>query len=480
MKHAALLAALLLGAAAPQDARPNIVWINVDDLSAPFGCYGEKYIRTPNVDRLAAEGLRFSRAFLTATVCSPSRSALITGMFQTSIGAHHHRSGRGVEKVRLPAGVVPVPTLFKTAGYWTSLGDWPLKGKAVGKTDYNFDWDPSIYDSNDWADRKPGQPFFAQVMLHGGKVRHAKAWPETALRELGSLSTPEQVELPPYYPADPVILADWAQYLDAARYVDKLVGQLVKRLADEGVLDRTYLVFFCDNGISHARGKQFLYDEGMRTPLIVRGPGIPKGAVRHDLVQHIDLAAVSLARAGIAIPPAMQGQDFLAGGYKPREIAFAARDRCDETVEELRAIRTREWKYIRNGFPKRPHLQPNRYKDDKPILKRLRELHAEGKLDAIQSLLFAPERPAEELYDLEKDPWEINNLAAHPAYQATLEALRARLERWRKETGDRGRESEAQYDSDMEVYLREPKAPAAQEAIRRNIDLMKRWAAEGR
>jgi arylsulfatase A-like enzyme len=472
---------LLLGASGQEAARPNIVWVCVDDMSAPFGCYGERAIATPNVDRLAAEGLKFTRAFLTATVCSPSRSALITGMYQTSIGAHHHRSGRGVLKIPLPDGVEPLPAIFRRAGYWTSIGDWAGEiRKGLGKTDYNFEWDRSIYDGNDWAGRKPGQPFFAQVMLNGGKHRHAKTWTAFAEKELGGLTDPESVVLPAHYPRDPVILADWAQYLDCARYVDKLVGRLLARLEEEKILEHTLIAFFCDNGISHARGKQFLYDEGMRTPLILRGPRIPRGAVREDLVQHIDLAAVSLASAGLSIPKGMQGRDFMAPGYAVQDAVFAARDRCDETVEELRALRTIRWKYIRNGYPKRPHLQPNRYKDGKAIVKRLKELHAEGKLDAAQSRIFAPERAPEELYDLDADPGELRNLAGEAAYRGTLEELRARLDRWRKETGDRGRESAAQYDSDMEVYLRGLRVPQEAEGLKRNIELMKRWAAEGR
>ena len=151
--------------------RPNIVWIFVDDMSANFSCYGERLIETPHVDRLAREGTKFTRAFVTAPVCSPCRSALITGCYQTTIGAHHHRSGRGELKIHLPSGVEPVPALFKRAGYYTCIGGPLVRGKGLGKTDYNFEWDESIYDGNDWSGRKPGQPFFMQVQLNGGKHR---------------------------------------------------------------------------------------------------------------------------------------------------------------------------------------------------------------------------------------------------------------------------------------------------------------------
>lgn len=240
-------------------AHPNILWIIMDDVGAELPCYGERAIRTPNIDRLVREGTKFDRAFLTAPVCSPSRSAMITGMYQTSIGAHHHRSGRGVEKIHLPQGVEPVPALFKRAGYTTCNGACPAKNNRLGKTDYNFEWDPAIYDGADWAGRAP--------------------------------------------------------------------GQILKRLEDEGILEQTVIIFMGDNGISHARGKQFLYDEGIRMPFIMRGPGIPRGKVRGDLVEHIDMAAVSLALAGIATPGWIQGRNFLAADYKKRDAVFAARDR---------------------------------------------------------------------------------------------------------------------------------------------------------
>ncbi|HEX4132941.1 MAG TPA: sulfatase [Pirellulales bacterium] len=461
--------------------RPNIVWIFVDDMSPNFSCYGETTVSTPRVDAMAATGTKFTRAFVTAPVCSPCRSALITGMYQTSIGSQNHRSGRGTEKIHLPQGVEPVPVLFQRAGYYTCIGGSPVKGTtAIGKTDYNFEWDEKMYDGTDWSGRQPGQPFFMQVQLSGGKHRHGAKWTAFVKKELGSSTPPEKVTLPHYYPRDPVILDDWAQYLDAVRYTDYEVGLVLDRLEKEGLADSTIVCFMTDHGISHARGKQFLYDEGTHVPLVIRGPGIAAGKVRTDLVEQIDLAALSLALAGIAIPASMQGRDILATSYKPRDAVFAARDRCDETIDHIRSVRTDRYKYIRNFLPKRPHLQPNRYKDAKQIVQRLRELHAEHKLDAVQELLFAPERAPEELYDLTADPHEINNLAGESAYQSTLLDLRGRLDRWMAETGDLGREPEstAMYDSDMAEYLRGHKRGT--DALESNIRLMKRWAAEGK
>ena len=471
-----------------QAARPNILWFVVDDMSADFSCYGEKLIQTPAVDKLAAEGTKFTHAFVTAPVCSPCRSALITGMYQTSIGSHHHRSGRGELKIQLPAGVEPVPALFQKAGYYTCIGSG-LTGAApqgkkkkagLGKTDYNFDYDAGIYDSHDWAGRGD-KPFFMQVQLSGGKLRggtdaSAQKLSRSAADTFGKAVQPDEVTLPPYYPRDPVLLRDWAAYLDAVRFTDQHVGRVMERLEKEGLLENTLVIFMTDHGISHARGKQFLYNEGTHIPFIVRGPGIAKGAVRDDLIMHIDMAALSLAAAGLPIPKTMHGRDILAKDHQLREAIFAARDRCDETVERLRSVRTRQFLYIRNFHPQRPHLQPNAYKDGKSIVQALRALHADGKLPAIsESLLFSPTRPAEELYDYQADPFQLTNLAANPEFKAQLESHRAKLDQWMADTQDKGPESEAMYDSDMAEYLGKGNPEVA-----KNIALMKQWAKEGK
>ncbi len=466
---------------AAADARPNILWIVMDDVGIELPCYGERAIQTPHLDRLVREGTKFDRAFLTAPVCSTARSALITGMYQTTIGAHHHQSGRGQHKIALPPGVEPVPAILRRAGYYTSNGPYPAKGRSPGKTDYNFTWDTTIYDGSDWSGRRPGQPFFAQLQLWGGKNRNDDGtWHrEQAPRELGALTPPESVQLPPYYPRDPLILQDWAEYLDCLRYCDQLVGQILQRLEREGILDQTLVVLLGDNGISHARGKQFLYDEGIRTPFLVRGPGVPRGAVRADLIEHIDLAATSLAFAGLDVPAWMQGRDVFARAYQPRDAVFGARDRCGETVDQIRSVRTERYKYLRNFFPDRPLLQPSNYKDGKEIIQRLRALHAAGSLNPLQeTILFAPQRAPEELYDVQADPFETRNLAADPSHQATLLALRARLARWQRETRDPGPESPEVYEQEMAYQISKTRAGAERESVERNVALMRAWAVE--
>lgn len=492
---AAVLSTFLLAAAVHGADRQNILWIVVDDMSANFSCYGEETIETPHVDRLAAEGLRFTRAYATSPVCSTFRSAMITGMYQNSIGAHHHRSGRGEHRIQLPDGVRPLPEIFQEAGYWTCIGSGlpgfdssgnPTETNRLGKTDYNFDWNPKIYDSHDWAGRAEGQPFFMQVQLHGGKIRgaseaHYQRIEKRMAEEFDGPTDPESVELPPYYPRDPVLLRDWATYLDSVRITDEHVGKVVARLEDEGLLENTLIVFFTDHGISHARGKQFLYDEGTHIPLVIRGRSIAAGKTRTDLVEHIDVAALSLAAAGIEIPEKMEGQNILARSYKPKEAVFAARDRCGEAADRIRSVRTDQFLYIKNFYPERPLLMPSNYKDSKLILKRLRELHAAGKTGELaRQLLFAPKRPAEELYLYGEDPWQTKNLAEDPQYAEALAEHRDHLESWIERTGDPGPETPGVYVLETEDQMKVTRNKASREAYRKNSELYIRWASEGK
>lgn len=436
---AVFLGVSLLGFSAPEPpTRPNILWILGEDASAHIGCYGETAIRTPHLDRLARDGVRFENAFVTCPVCSPSRSAMITGMVQTTLGAHNHRSQNKSAKAGgnvafydsyvLPKGVKLIPQLFKEAGYFTTLGS-VKRGKGLGKTDYNFIWDPEAYDGSDWKRCPKNKPFFAQIDLRGGKNRRA--------RQHGT--DPERVKLPPYYPDHPVLRRDWADYLNSWVQMDLEVGDVLEQLDEEGVADNTIVFFWTDHGVSHLRGKQFLYEEGIRVPFIVRFPdGRLKGTVREDLVIHIDIAATSLAMAGIPIPKNVQGLDLLADDYAPRNSVFSARDRCDESVDILRCVRTKRYKYIRNFLAHVPHAQPNQYKDGKTIVRTMRQLHSEGKLTPLQDRVFAARRPLEELYDLKEDPYETRNLAADPAHKETLDDLRRELTRWMCRTKDLG------------------------------------------
>lgn len=424
-----------LVASARAGRRPNILWIIGEDMGPELGCYGEPLMRTPNLDGLAAQGARFTRAFVTAPVCSPSRSALITGMYQTSIGAHQHRSHRR-DGYTLPEPVKLITDHFRAAGYFTANVKTAAPGvRGTGKTDFNFQA-AKPFDGDDWSKRREGQPFYAQVNF--AEAHRGGAWKKA--REQDYLVDPDQVELPPYYPDHPVVRDDWANYLDSINLLDKKVGAVLQRLEEEGLADNTIVFFLGDNGRCHVRGKQWLYEGGIHIPLIVRWPGrIKPGTVRGDLISAIDISATSLKLAGIKPPDYMQGQVFLGPGAQQRDFVVAARDRCDETVDRIRCVRTRRYKYIRNFHPDRPYTQRNAYKERQyPALAILKQLHAEGKLTPAQELFMAPQRPLEELYDLAADPHEVHNLAGFPKYQRTLKRLRGILERWMAETGDMG------------------------------------------
>ena len=478
-------------------AQPNIVWIVVEDMSCHFGFQGEACVKTPNVDKLAREGIVFSNAYITAPVCSAARSAMITGMYQTTIGAHHHRSSRGKIKIDLPQKYPTIPELFRDAGYYTCnvefAGSQPTGFDRFGKEDYNFVYKRNqLYDGPDWSGRKAGQPFFAQVQLRGGKLRNVDKWYDEVKSGIDSLVTSTDVMLPPYYPPHPAFLEDWATYLNSVQYTDKEVGLVIDRLSKENLLDNTIIFFLTDHGISQARGKQFTYDEGAKIPFVVWAPKRileskldPKKQLRNELISHIDMSATSLDLAGIPIPNLMQGRTLFGDKARPREYAVIARDRCDETVDRIRAIRQDNFKYIRNYFPNRPYLQPCAYKDAKPFMKPLRVLYDSGKLNAVQSLHLAETRPKEELYDLSSDPFEINNLASNPRYADRIKEFRATLKSWEVSTNDLGQtpESEAMYDSDMNAYLSprmRKRKPDYVVEVEKNIAMMKEWKATGR
>jgi len=418
------------GPVAGNKNKPNVLWIVIEDASCHISCYGETAIETPYIDALAGEGVRFENAFTSAAVCSPVRSALVTGMYQTTSNAHNHRSqvkeGKGggnvdyYESFSLPTEVPLASKLFEDAGYYTT--NEKLNGET-GKTDYNFVAE-NIYSGTTWKACPAGTPFFSQIQLRGGKNRSRMA--ET-----------ESFKLPPYYFEDEVMRHDWKEYLGSWLDTDQDVMQIVDDLKAAGVYDQTLIVLLTDHGVSHLRGKQFLYDEGTKVPLIVKFPGGKnKGTVRSDMVKHIDILASSLAAAGIEVPEHLQGMDLFAENYTKQEYIFTTRDRCDETTEIIRSVRSEKYKYIRNFLSYRPHAQRNQYKDGKLISKHTRELWENGSLNELQARFYLPVRPPEELYDLENDPFEINNLAGNPAHNEVLSSLRGRLYKWMDETND--------------------------------------------
>lgn len=433
------------------DERPNVLWIYLEDVSGWFGCYGETLIETPNIDALAKSGTRFDRFYTPAGVCSTTRSAIVTGMMQTSIGAHNHRSCRPnfrgksmgeYDKNVLPSHVVPLPMRFRQAGYWTF--------NEGGKDDYNFEYDlAEFYDfvpkkrrgwgpaelvaGNCWRGKKPDQPFFGQVQLGGGKL--GKRAPKRVDRAA--------VKVPPYYPDVAEVREEIAHHYDCLLKTDEQVGEVIAALKRDGLFENTIIFMFSDHGMKLHRHKQLLYEGGIHMPLIVAGKGMPVDKVRDDLVSGIDVSAASLAVSGIGVPKGMEGWNFMAANYQPRKFVVSARDRCDYTIEKIRAVVTPRFKYLRNYLTDRPYMQPT-YKDPWDVTKKFRAMMANGEMNETQLLFFGDKRVPEEFYDLENDLHEINNLAGDPAFAEDLKKHRQLLAGWIEETGDKGQAPESE------------------------------------
>lgn len=436
--------------------QPNILWIIAEDMGPELSCYGTPEVKTPTLDRLAKKGMLFKNAFTVTPVCSTSRSSFMTGMYAMSIDAHNHRSHREGTNP-LPDGVRVITDWLRPAGYTTGnikklTKDRKLSKfyKGTGKTDWNFTYSKGKkpFDVSDWDELKNQQPFYAQINF--SETHRGGAW-NTSHEQIGYQADPAKVKIPDYYPDHPVTRAVWAQYLNAVMAVDKKVAFILDLLKRDQLDKNTIIIFLGDHGRAMPRGKQWPYDSGLHIPLIVYWPegnsALPtpanyqRGKKSQQLISSIDLSATTLALAGITKPKQMQGQVFLGSQAEPaRKYLFGGRDRGDETVLHIRTARDKRYRYLRNGYPKRPFLQINRYKETNyPILGLMRYLHAEGKLTGPALNLMASSRPKEELYDLQNDPWETNNLANSKAHQAIKNRLSQALDQWIIEIDDQGR-----------------------------------------
>jgi N-sulfoglucosamine sulfohydrolase len=412
---------------------PNIVWIVPEDISPNLGCYGDPDAITPNLDKLAAQGARFTRCFSHAPVCAPSRSGLITGMYPVTMGSHHMRS-------KLQSAPPMLTDELKKAGYTIA---WP------GKTDFNFDVPKGSFDvTTNWIKNAPKQPFFAYInfpITHESQIRvpRKKYEENTAKLKPEQRRDPAKVKLPPYYPDTPEVRQDIVTYHENMTAMDLMVGAVLDELDRQKLSDNTVVFFFGDHGWGMPRGKRWVYDSGTRAPLLVRWPGkINPGSVREDLVAFVDFAPTMLTLAGVAVPERMQGRSFLGDGVKQRQYVYACRDRMDETFDRIRSVRDSRYHYVRNFYPELPYAQWVDYMDEMPTMKAWRKLNGEGKLNDVQKLFFAERKPKEELYDCEADPHEVKNLAALPDHQAKLKELSGELDRWMKEVKDLGEFSE--------------------------------------
>lgn len=414
-----------------QNPRPNILWITSEDNGPQLGCYGDTYADTPNIDRLAQRGMKYTNCWSNAPVCAPARTTIISGVFPTSLSAQHMRS-----QVPLPVDFKLAPQYLQELGYYCSNNV---------KEDYNLDkpkelWNESS-DRAHWRKRKPGQPFFAVFNFTTSHESQIRKRPHRAIHD------PAKVSVPPYHPDTPEVRQDWAQYYDQITAMDRQVGEILEALKQDRLDEDTIVFYYGDHGSGMPRSKRWLYQSGLLVPMVVYVPPRYRDWVgtqfkaessNDRLISFVDLLPTLLSLAGEPAPPHLQGKAFLGkhATENPQYI-YAFRDRMDERVDMSRAVRDGRYHYIRNFMPQRPQGTYLDYMFQTPTTQVWKKLFDEGKLNEAQSVFWKP-KAAEELYDLQADPFELKNLASDPDHQATLERFRLELKRWMLEVRDLG------------------------------------------
>lgn len=432
-----------------ESRRPNILWITCEDMGLHLGAYGDNQVKTPNLDKLAEEGIRYANAFATAGVCAPSRSAIITGMYQQSIGTQHMRThlypgNKGSyppEYVGYSAVVPPdvkcFPEYLRGAGYYCTNNV---------KEDYQFEAPPTVWDESSrnahWRNRKDhSQPFFSVFNIT--TTHESQVWVRS---KEPLLVDPASVIVPPYYPDVSEVRTDIARHLSNVMVMDEQAGQILQQLKEDGLEDNTIVFFYSDHGDGLPFVKRELYDRGIRVPLIIRfgknwisvNPFTSRhGVVDDQLVSLVDLAPTMLSLTGNKIPSHMQGQAFLGPAKRsPRKYIYAARDRMDSEYDRVRTMRDSRFLYLRNYMPEKPFYQNIGYRLQQPMMRVILEMKDGGKLNKEQMYWFRDRKPNEELYDCEKDPFQFNNLSNDPQFKNLLEEMRKAFDKWIIEVGD--------------------------------------------
>jgi arylsulfatase A-like enzyme len=459
-----------LGAALPAGATPpNIVLIVAEDLSPRIGAFGDPVARTPHIDALAAEGVRYPNTFTTAGVCAPSRAALITGMQQMSIGAQHMRTSTAPGaryRTVPPPHVKAFPEHLRASGYHTSVNqklDYQFSGVLAGSGPFTI-WDDEGVPTG-WRARPARAPFFAMFNLsethESGVFEPLGSWPRSATHFVlqlvrawefglddGEGSTqPSDVLLPPYYPDTPTVRADLARHYNNIERMDARVGQILAQLEADGLMETTIVIWTTDHGDGLPRAKRELYDSGIRVPMIIRWPSanqpeeVIAGSTDRRLVSFVDLAPTILSLAGVPVPETLEGRDLMDAAKPARRYIYAGRDRIDEVLDRQRAVRDDRFKYIRSWHPNVPGGHPLAFRDNIEMVRELHSLNQRQELNPIQGRWFAgPGR--EQLYDLTEDPHEVRDLVEEGTHTAELERLRSVLDDWLGRTKDWSEDSE--------------------------------------
>lgn len=434
---------LFLSVAAVAADRPNILWLTSEDNGPSYGCYGDQYAVTPNIDALAARGMRFKRAWSNAPVCAPARTCLISGRWAPSDGAEHMRS-----LVPMAAGHKMYAQILREAGYYCTNNS---------KEDYNLDRaqvngsDPVWHESSGKAhykNRVSGQPFFAifnDQITHESQIRRR---PHTLIHD------PAMAPVPPFQPQTSEVRHDWAQHYDNITTMDVGIGKKLAELEAAGLAQDTIIMLYGDHGAGMPRFKRWPYNTGLQIGLIMYFPdkwkhlapkGYAPGAASDELVQFIDLAPTVLSIAGIKPPSFMQGR-AICGSHAaahPNNFIHGFRGRMDERYDCVRSTTDGRFVYVRQLMPHLPYGQYLNYMFQQATTRVWKELFAAGKLNELQAR-FWKKKSYEELYDLQSDPWETKNLAESAAHAGDLERLRAAQDAWLLETRDLGLIPEAE------------------------------------
>ncbi|MCH5375771.1 MAG: sulfatase-like hydrolase/transferase [Planctomycetes bacterium] len=438
-----LIIAGLCGAGAKAaDERPNVLWLTCEDISPNLGCYGDHYAITPNLDRLARQGVRYTEAVGICGVCAVNRSCLITGMYSSTIGSQDMRS-----RIRLPDSIPTYSQVLREAGYYCTNNS---------KTDYNFPTPAAAWDECSgkahWRNRNPGQPFFAVFNYTG--THESQIWEANHRRHAATLTAdelhdPDKAPVPPFHPDTPEVRRDWANYYDNITALDHWIADRLQELQQAGLAENTIVFFYSDHGAGMPMCKKWVWDWGLRVPLIIRfpasyqrlAPGLP-GSTSDRLVSFVDFPPTLLSLVGVQIPERMQGQAFLGDQMQPpRRYAFAIRDRMAEWYATVRVVRDTKYQYHRNFMPHLAWTPFTTYTMTMPTAQVWTQLHEQGQLSAIQERYFQP-KPTEELYDVKADPHMIHNLAGEPQCAEVLERMRRQLHDWQLRTRDLGLMSE--------------------------------------
>ena len=428
---------------------PNILWITAEDMSPTLGCYGDRYATTPNIDALARQSTKYTHAFATAPVCSPSRACLINGCIATTQGTHAMRS-----EFPLPEEMSGFPSLLRQRGYYTSNNEKTDYNSAAASRIIEKSWDECGPDAH-WRGRKDDQPFFAIFNLMTSHQSRTMVWPyEQFESEVQAKLSPEQIHdpdaapVPPYYPDTPLVRKTIARFYDCVTVMDAEVGMLLDQLREDGLDQDTVVFFYSDHGSGMPRHKRTLFDSGMRVPMLIRFPKddpmrpTPPGQNTGQLVCFEDFGPTVLSLAEVPeLPGHMRGRPFLgplAKNMTPRRYVFGHRDRVDEVVDMSRSVRSKDFLYIRNYMPHLGWNQTSSWTDQGEVSQEFYDLGKSTRATPAQSQFVGPHRPREALFDCRSDPLNLRNLAASASHHSTLLQLRQELDRHLDESGDLG------------------------------------------